>query len=121
MREPERPDLTPLDPRREPEHWERLVRQIMARSAMELQRRQAAGAFGLFDGLLTWSRPALATAAALVVLSLFALSRRGDTPTLIMPATFIRSASMPAPMSVWLEEGQPPTILDLIVLTNGEN
>jgi hypothetical protein len=120
MREPERPDLSPLDPRVDVDRWERLVRRIMTRSAAELQRRQAAGVFGLFDGLLAWSRPALATAAALAALSLLALSQL-KTPTLAQPATFIRSAAIPAPMSVWLEEGQPPSMLDLIVLTNGEN
>jgi hypothetical protein len=117
MREPERLDLSPLDPRRDTQRWEQLVRQIMARSAAELQRRQAAGMFGLFDGLLAWSRPALATAAALALLSLIALSRL-EAPTM---TTFFRSQSMPDEMSVWLEEGQPPSILDLIVLRNGEN
>ncbi|MGH7469042.1 MAG: hypothetical protein ACRENP_13890 [Longimicrobiales bacterium] len=118
MREPERPDLTPLDPRREPDRWERMVRHIMARSTGELQRRQAAGVFGLFDGLLAWSRPALATAAALTALSLFALSQLESRA---QPTLFIRSASIPAAMSVWIEEGQPPSMLDLIVLANGEN
>jgi hypothetical protein len=92
-----------------------MVRQIMARSMSELQRRQGSGVFGLFDGLLVWARPALATAAALALLSLIALSQldaAGGTPQ----ATFIRSASIPAPMSVWLEEGQPPNTFDLIVL-----
>ena len=114
MREPERPDLSSLDPRRDAPRWEGMVRNIMARSLIELQRRQAAGVFGVFDGLLVWARPALATAAALALLSLIALSQlqAGSTPQ----ATFIRSASIPAPMSVWLEEGQPPNMLDLIVL-----
>jgi hypothetical protein len=67
---------------------------------------------------LAWARPALATAAALALISLFMLSRLG-TPT--QPATFIRAANMPEAMSVWLEEGRPPSMLDLIVLTNGEN
>ena len=117
MREPDRPDLSPLDPRRDPQHWEMMVRRIMARSAAELQRRQMAGHFGLFDGLLAWSRPALATAAALALLSLIALSR-GETPAM---TTFIRSPAMPVEVSVWLEQGQPPSMLDLIVLRNGEN
>src|SRR5262245_4369133 len=119
MREPERPDLSALDPRRDGKRWEGMVRQIMARSLIELQRRQGSGVTGLFDGLLIWARPALATAAALALLSLIALSQletSGATPQ----ATFIRSASIPAPMSVWLEEGQPPNMLDLIILADGE-
>ena len=117
MREPDRSDLSALDPQRDAQHWERMVRQIMARSAVELHRRQQAVRFGLFDGLLAWARPALATAAALALLSLLSLTR-GQTPAM---STFIRSPAMPVEVSVWLEEGQPPSMLDLIVLRNGEN
>jgi hypothetical protein len=118
MREPDRLDLSPLDPRRDEHRWERLVRQIMVHSAAELQRRRAVGKFGLFDGLLAWSRPALATAAALVLLSLGVLQFK--TPeAMASPLTFFKSPGMPQPVSVWLEEGQPP--FDLIVISNGEN
>ena len=49
MREPERFDLSALDPSRDSDRWELMVRQIMWRSTPELQRRQNSAAFGLFD------------------------------------------------------------------------
>src|SRR5262245_3237753 len=120
MREPDRPDLSSLDPRREPHRWERMVRHIMLNSAAELLRRRAAGKFGLFDGLLAWTRPALATAAALVLVSVAVLSQFKTPEAIASPVTFFQSPGMPQPVSVWLEEGQPP--LDLILIsTSGEN
>jgi hypothetical protein len=119
MKEPERLDLDALDPRRDHERWERMVRQIMTRSSAELQRRQGSAVFGLFDGLVAWSRPALATAAALAALSLVALSQVRTTPAIAQTAYF-RTADLPAPMTVMLEEGEAPSVLDLLVMS-GEN
>jgi hypothetical protein len=119
MREPDRPDLSPLDLRPDSPRWERVVRQIMLSSAAELLRRRAAGKFGLFDGLLAWARPALATAAALVLLSVGVLSQFKTPKAMTNPVTFFESPGMPQPVSVWLEEGQPP--LDLILISTGEN
>jgi hypothetical protein len=119
MREPERLDLSALDPTRDQERWERMVGQIMWRSKAELQRRQGAPAFGLFDGLVAWSRPALATAAALTLLSLAALARQGSTSTMLQTAYF-ESSGMPEEMSMMLEEGEALSTLDLMVLS-GEN
>ena len=120
MRDPERPDLSALD-WQSSDRWERMIAQIMARSATELQRRRVAGTFGLFDGLLAWARPALATAAALALLSAFALARVGSTDGIETDPAFFRSASLPGPIEAWLEAGEPPTVLDLFVLTSGEN
>lgn len=119
MREPEAPDLRPLDPRNQLEHWDRMVATIMARCAIELRRRQIAPSIGVFDGLLAWSRPALATAAALAALSLAALAQQDKAPLEANP-TFIWSAALPAPVEAWLQEGQPPSMLDMFVL-DGEN
>jgi hypothetical protein len=121
MREPEALDLSPLDPRPETERWDGLVASIMARCAGELQRRQSQRRLGVFDGLLAWTRPALATAAALAALSLVALSRNESLTSNDDSSTFIWSARLPAPVEVWLQEGQPPTMLDMLVLDSGEN
>jgi hypothetical protein len=118
MREPEAPDLRPLDPRSQSERWDRMVSTIMARCATELRRRQTAPSIGVFDGLLAWSRPALATAAALAALSLAALAQQDNVPG--ESPVFIWSAVLPAPVEAWLQEGQPPTMLDMFVL-DGEN
>ena len=119
MREPEAPDLGPLDPRIQTERWDRMVSNIMARCAVELRRRQNAPVLGVLDGLLAWSRPALAAAAALAALSLVALARQDNAANETNP-TFIWSAALPAPVEAWLQEGQPPTMLDMFVL-DGEN
>jgi hypothetical protein len=119
MKEPERLDLDALDPRRDHEQWERMVRQIMTRSSAELQRRQGSAVFGLFDGLLTWSRPALAAAAALAALSLVALSQF-QRPTVVTQSTYFESPGLPTPVAIMLEEGQALSMLDLLVMS-GEN
>ena len=90
MREPERLDLSALDPRRDHERWEQMVHQIMWRSTGELQRRQGSAVFGLFDGLVAWSRPALTAAAALAALSLVAVSQF-RTPNVVTQATYFQS------------------------------
>jgi len=54
-------DLSPLDPERDPERWEALLRRTRAAARGELARRSLAGP------LARWVLPALAMAAALVV------------------------------------------------------
>ncbi len=119
MRDPERPDLSAFEwdfnQRRDP-----MVKHIMWRAATELERRRQAGTFGLFDGLLAWSRPALATAAALALISLYALSQVEARSANGLSGAFFRSAELPAPLQTWLEAGEPPTA-NFIVLTGGEN
>ena len=119
MREPERFDLSALDPSRDSDRWELMVRQIMWRSTPELQRRQNSAAFGLFDGLVAWSRPALTAAAALAVISLVALSQF-QTPPVVTQTTYFQSPDLPAQVAVMLEEGETLSMLDLLVMS-GEN
>jgi hypothetical protein len=120
MKEPEAPDLTPLDPRFEADRWDRMVSTIMARCALELRRRQNAPSLGVFDGLLAWSRPALATAAALALLSLVALSQLETRTSLAQSVAYIQSPNMPEPLTILLEEGEAPSMLDMLFLA-GEN
>jgi hypothetical protein len=120
MREPEAPDLGPLDPRTETERWDRMVSAIMTRCAVELKRRQHAPSVGIFDGLLAWSRPALATAAALAALSLLALTQFDGGGSLAQSVAYFRSPDMPEAMTIMLEEGEAPSMLDMFVLA-GEN
>jgi hypothetical protein len=119
MREPERFDLSALDPSRDSDRWELMVRQIMWRSTAELQRRQSSAVFGLFDGLVAWARPALATAAALAAISLVAMSQF-RSPTVVTETTYFQSPDLPAQVAVMLEEGQTLSMLDLLVMS-GEN
>jgi len=54
-------DLSPLDPGRDPERWEALLRRTRAAARGELARRALAGP------LARWVRPALPMAAALAM------------------------------------------------------
>jgi len=54
-------DLSPLDPERDPERWEALLRRTRAAARGELARRSLAGP------LARWVRPALAMAASLAL------------------------------------------------------
>lgn len=127
MFEPERQDLSALGPA--PERLERMVSTILERSALELKRRAAgavrAPSFGVFDGLLAWSRPALATAAMLALLSLVALSRlerQGANAEAMSFRSYFQTASLPEPVELWMQQGDAPSALDMLVVTgSGEN
>ena len=64
MTEPEPVDLSALDPARNPERWAAIVEATRLRVAAALRERDA----DPWVVLLGWSRPLLATAAALLVL-----------------------------------------------------
>ena len=119
MMDPERPDLSAFE-WDDAARWERMVKHIMWRSSAELERRRLAGSFGLFDGLLAWARPALATAAALTLISLYALSQSNPGSGASLSGAFFRSAALPGPLEAWLEGGEPPTA-NFITLPGGEN
>ena len=120
MMDPERPDLSAFE-WDDSTRWDRMVKHIMWRSTAELERRRLAGSFGLFDGLLAWARPALATAAALTLISLYELTQQGETNSgSNLPGAFFRSAALPGPLQTWLEAGEPPTE-NFIFLTGAEN
>jgi hypothetical protein len=121
MRDPERPDLSAFGWDND-ERWNRMVQRIMWRAAPELQRRRSsAGAFGVFDGVLAWARPALATAAALALLSLLALARlETNRANETQAVLFFRSNALPAPLQTMLEAGELPAN-ELFAVTGGEN
>jgi hypothetical protein len=113
MHEPERQDLTSLD--LGGDRFERVVANIMERSQFELRRRAAAPrvtGFSLLDGLLGWSRPALATAAALAAVSLVALSQLDRPTDADGEAAYFLSSSLPVPVQEWLEDGEAPGVGD---------
>jgi len=119
MMDPERPDLSAFE-WDDNTRWDRMVKHIMWRSSAELERRRLSGSFGLFDGLLAWARPALATAAALTLISLYALMQSEARSGSSLSGAFFRSAALPGPLQTWLEAGEPPTA-NFIILTGGEN
>jgi hypothetical protein len=65
MSDPDRIDLSALDPARDSEQWSRLTEATRLRIEAILEGR--AGAPGLLDILAAWSRPVLAAAAVLAL------------------------------------------------------
>ncbi|HEU0052875.1 MAG TPA: hypothetical protein VFQ39_06845 [Longimicrobium sp.] len=102
-------DLSPLDPRRDPERWERLVHGIMARAAIP-----AAVVRGPWVALAAWRRPALAAAALVAAVSIVALGTT-ETHAAAAPATVVEALDVPRPMSDWMVEGRDPGRQDVLV------
>ena len=79
------PGWAPLDPSRDPERWESMVRAILERAAPILAGYAARGPA---DWLASWSRPALAAAAVVSALALGALVAGDREPDIgAAPAT----------------------------------
>jgi hypothetical protein len=102
-------DLSRLDSFFE-ERSERMAGRIMMRCAAELMRRRSSSVFTFADGLLAWSRPALAVAAALAVVALVALAKSAQSsrPLLLMHAT-----ALPPAAQQWLLDGASPLVVDV--------
>jgi hypothetical protein len=109
--EPDRIDLSPLDPAADPLAYERLIRRVMDRAAPELARRADAGPLALLVG---WARPTLAAAAMIAALAAGALlmTERGATSS---PSTVVDALGVPAPAADWLETGREPDEADLVL------
>jgi hypothetical protein len=60
----ERVDLSALDPSRDPERWDRMVRSVAARAVAARRRRNS-----VRGQLVAWTRPVLAAAASLALAS----------------------------------------------------
>jgi hypothetical protein len=112
--EPERVDLSALDPTRDRIGYERLVHRILEAAAPELARRRAAA--NPLVQLAAWARPALAAAAVIAVLAAGAIAMAERYDGAQDPAGTIADAlGVPAPASDWLAEGRAPTTGDLVL------
>jgi hypothetical protein len=111
--EPERVDLSALDPTLDRPRYERLVRRTLNAAAPELARR--AGPYAPLVFLGGWARPLLAASAIVTVLAggvLAATERsRDDGPAL----TTVDALGVPTPAADWLAEGREPTKADLVL------
>lgn len=114
MMEPERTDLSALDPRADRLGYERWVRRIMEAAAPELARRAAATTpLALLAG---WARPTLAAAAAIAVLAIAALAATERAGAAEDEALTVADAlGLPAEPAQWLDEGRAPTEYDLVL------
>jgi hypothetical protein len=96
-------DLAPLDPGRDPERWEALLRRTRAAAAGELARRALAS--GPAGPLARWVRPALAMAASLVIAAAGMLALADRTPQLASEPGVAEAMGVPFAITVSAEEG----------------
>jgi hypothetical protein len=96
-------DLSPLDPGRDPERWEALLRGTRAAAAGELARRALAA--GPAGPLARWVRPALAMAASLVVAAGGTLALTGGPPQPSTAPGVAEAMGVPYALTVSAEEG----------------
>lgn len=112
--EPDRVDLSPLDPENDQLAYERRIRRVMEAAAPELERRaRAARPLAL---VAAWARPTIAAAAVIIAVAagaLFATERQPDS--FAEADSMVEALGVPAPAAEWLEAGREPTASDLVL------
>jgi hypothetical protein len=103
-------DFSVLDPSKDKERWEGLVRAVATRAHTARARRLTVGA-----QMVAWARPALALAAALALVSCaarFALPAKGAT---------ITDNDSVATLASWAAEEQIPATADILEIFGGHD
>lgn len=113
MRGNHRLDLTPLDPTRDRDRWERLVYAITRRAAPELARR--AQEFGVLSILGRWVWPTLAAAALAGIISGAVLANGGSAEAEALGG-IADALGLDDPLASWIEEGRGPETGDLLLV-----
>ena len=118
MNDDKDPTWAPLDPSRDTERWEAMVRGIVGRAAPILAGYAARGPAEL---LAAWLRPTLAAAAVVSALALGALaagSREAESGATIGLGDAL---GYPTPVTTWVSTGETPTIEELVVAMEERN
>lgn len=115
----ERPiDFAPLDPRTDPERFDRLVRSIGESARPELSARQARNS--VFTQLSDWRRPLLVAAAIMGIASVGTLTRVED-PDAATEVGVAEAIGVPETIAGWVRSGETPTTAELLIAwENGE-
>lgn len=118
--DPERLNLSALDPAADRDRWEHLIHTIVESAKPELARRASVRSPLLL--LAAWARPMLSAAAVLAMVSIAALNTmsRGSNGTALQASGMIEELQVPAPLATWLAEERAPTIEELILALDGE-
>ncbi|HSU17184.1 hypothetical protein [Longimicrobium sp.] len=115
-------DLNGLDPRRDPERWEALLRRTRDAAAPELARRRFAA--GPAAPLARWVRPALAAAAALVIAAAGLLAYAGERPAppsaLAAEPGVGEAMGVPVALAGWVEGGDGARGPDQVLVPDPE-
>lgn len=118
MNDDQDPTWAPLDPSRDSERWESMVRGIVERAAPILAGYADRGPAEL---LAAWLRPTLAAAAAVSVLALGALAAGNREPDTGAAIGLGDALGYPEPVTAWVSTGQTPTIEELVVAMEERN
>ncbi len=111
----DRIDFSPLDPTRDPERFDGLVRSILGAASTQLADRRARAT--VFGQVSLWWRPLLAAAAITGVVALAALARLEDSAQPAVAETGLAEAlGVPDPIAEWVRSDQVPTPAELIGL-----
>ncbi|HSB55832.1 MAG TPA: hypothetical protein VLD58_15830 [Gemmatimonadales bacterium] len=103
-------DLSPLDPRRDPARFERMVGAIV--QAAMTPPRATRGTLVLAE-LLRWTRPALAAAAVVALVAgtaLFSLRRPSAAPG----EAILEAVGIPEPLAAWARADHYPSTAELL-------
>lgn len=107
----DRIDFSALDPSRDRARWEQQIAAVTARALAARRGPRRA------DGLRFWSRPGLAAAAALALITWGATALRGCTPS-ARPAA--AQANPIANVISWSRGGTPTNAYELLEVIHGE-
>jgi hypothetical protein len=111
--DPERLDLTPLDPRADPARFERLVREVRRAATPELVRRQTG--LTLWGQLTRWRRPILATSGLLALASaVVLLVVHPSATTQATQTTLAEGFGVPSQVARWVQGTEKPSPGDLL-------
>lgn len=111
--EPERIDLSPLDPAADQLAYERLVRRILDAAAPELARR--AGQLDALDLVAGWARPTLVAASIVAALAAGALFATDRADSATGSGSVVEALGVPSPAAEWLESGREPDAGDVVL------
>ena len=114
----ERMDLTPLDPARDPDRYERLVGAVTDAAAMELARRRLRTT--AIGQVARWYRPMLAAAAAIAIAAVTVLTQVDSGETGESDAGYADLAvalGFPQGFANLIDAEAPPTTADLLEST----
>jgi hypothetical protein len=104
--EPDRIDLSPLDPRAESADFDRLLREIRLAATPELIRRQAISS--IWGQFRSWRRPVLAASGLLALASAVVLLLvPSSTPQ--QRTTLAEAFGVPSAVAQWVQSGEKPT------------
>jgi len=114
--DPDRLDLTPLDPRADAASFERLVREVRRAATPELVRRQAG--LSLWGQIARWRRPILAASGLMALASVIVLVVAHPPTT--KQTTLAEAIGVPNQVARWVQAPDKPTPGDLLGLERSE-